>query len=130
MNPPYRIDAEAIAGRLNPSARRSPTGWWPLPGICHDRRDRPRSAIRSLPAQQLAAWSVVCVETSNSAVDVAGRVALAPLAQRILASGIVVVSHFVLLLRLGLPYHWRWPRLASSDSGLPSSELTPVSISS
>ena len=41
MNQPYRLDAEAIARRLNPSARRSPSGWWPLPGICHDRRDRP-----------------------------------------------------------------------------------------
>ena len=41
MNQPYRIDAEAIAGRINPSARRSSSGWWPLPGICHDRRDRP-----------------------------------------------------------------------------------------
>ena len=34
-----------------------------------------------------------------------------------LASGVVVViSHFVLLLRLRLPYRWRCPRLASSDT--------------
>ena len=46
MNRPYRIDAEAIAGRLNRSARRSSSGWWPLPGICHDRRDHPHLGIR------------------------------------------------------------------------------------
>ena len=46
MNRPPRIDAEAIAGRINPSARRSSSGWWPLPGICHDRRDRPHLGIR------------------------------------------------------------------------------------
>ena len=46
MNRPYRIDAEAIAGRLNRSARRSSSGWWPLPGICHDRRDRPHLGVR------------------------------------------------------------------------------------
>ena len=46
MNRPYRLDAEAIARRLNPSARRSPSGWWSLPGICHDRRDRPHLGVR------------------------------------------------------------------------------------
>ena len=46
MNRPYRMDAEAIARRLNPSARRSPSGWWSLPGICHDRRDRPHLGVR------------------------------------------------------------------------------------
>ena len=46
MNRPYHLDAEAIARRLNPSARRSPSGWWSLPGICHDRRDRPHLGVR------------------------------------------------------------------------------------
>ena len=46
MNQPYRIDSEAIARRLSPSARRSSSGWWPLPGICHDRRDRPHLGVR------------------------------------------------------------------------------------
>ena len=46
MNRPYRIDSEAIARRISPSARRSSSGWWPLPGICHDRRDRPHLAVR------------------------------------------------------------------------------------
>ena len=46
MNRPYHLDAEAIARRLNPSARRSPSGWWALPGICHDRRDRPHLGVR------------------------------------------------------------------------------------
>ena len=46
MNRPYHLDAEAIARRLSPSARRSPSGWWPLPGICHDRRDRPHLGVR------------------------------------------------------------------------------------
>ena len=46
MNQPYRIDAAAIANRINPSARRSSSGWWPLPGICHDRRDRPHLGVR------------------------------------------------------------------------------------
>ena len=46
MNPPYRIDSEAIARRITPSARRSSSGWWPLPGICHDRRDRPHLGVR------------------------------------------------------------------------------------
>ena len=46
MNQPLRIDAEAIARRLNPNARRAPSGWWPLPGICHDRRDRPHLGVR------------------------------------------------------------------------------------
>ena len=51
MNQPYRIDAEAIAGRINPSARRSSSGWWPLPGICHDRRDRPHLGVRDNQGQ-------------------------------------------------------------------------------
>ena len=32
MNRPYHLDAEAIARRLNPSARRSPSGWWGTAG--------------------------------------------------------------------------------------------------
>lgn len=46
MNRPDRIDAAEIARRISPSARRSPSGWWTLPGICHDRRDRPHLGIR------------------------------------------------------------------------------------
>ena len=46
MISPRHIDAEAIARRINPSARRSSSGWWPLPGICHDRRDRPHLGVR------------------------------------------------------------------------------------
>lgn len=46
MTSPYRTDAEAIARRINPLARSSPSGWWPLPGICHDRRDRPHLGVR------------------------------------------------------------------------------------
>lgn len=47
MIPPHRLDAEAIARRINPSARPSSSGWWPLPGICHDRRDRPHLGVRN-----------------------------------------------------------------------------------
>ena len=47
MNQPYRLDAEAIARRDSTRrARRSSSGWWPLPGICHDRRDRPHLGVR------------------------------------------------------------------------------------
>ena len=46
MNQPYRMDAAAIAQRINPSARRSSSGWWALPGICHDREDRLHLGIR------------------------------------------------------------------------------------
>ena len=46
MNPPLRIDSEAIARRISPSARHSSSGWWPLPGICHDMRDRPHLGVR------------------------------------------------------------------------------------
>ena len=46
VNQPHRIDSEAIARRLNPGARRGASGWWPVPGICHDRRDRPHLGVR------------------------------------------------------------------------------------
>ena len=46
MNQPYRIDSEAIARHLSSRARPSSSGWWALPGICHDRRDRPHLGIR------------------------------------------------------------------------------------